>query len=71
MKEKFAMTDAVVIAKRWQPLVLLVAVLLIAGCQDAEPAPKVSVQVTDGKGYRAVLDRLAGKVVLVDFWASW
>jgi hypothetical protein len=29
------------------------------------------VQVVDGAGYRELLRKHAGKVVLVDFWATW
>jgi thiol-disulfide isomerase/thioredoxin len=34
-------------------------------------APAVSLRVTDAEGYREILARHRGKVVLVDFWATW
>ena len=35
------------------------------------PASQVSLSVADGAVYRQVLERHKGKVVLVDFWATW
>jgi thiol-disulfide isomerase/thioredoxin len=33
--------------------------------------PPVSLRVTDARGYGETLAKLRGKVVLVDFWATW
>ncbi|NIP86349.1 MAG: hypothetical protein GTO03_12595 [Planctomycetales bacterium] len=64
-------------ATGWLPGIILVT---LGGCgpETATPPrseprrlPPVEVTVTDGTGYRAVLQRHAGKVVLVDFWATW
>jgi hypothetical protein len=66
----------------WLPLLVLVA---LPGCnQQVSPPPQqvhgndgsrqrpeVKVTVTAGTGYREVLKRQVGQVVLVDFWASW
>ena len=66
----------------WMSLLVLVALL---GCNqqvspppqpgrgndDSRQRPEVKVTVTDGAGYREVLKRHVGQVVLVDFWASW
>jgi thiol-disulfide isomerase/thioredoxin len=43
---------------------------------DAQPdkkadATEVTLQVVDKAGYEAALAKLKGKVVLVDFWATW
>ena len=37
---------------------------------DPDPA-NITVCVVDGDGFRAVLEKHRGKVVLVDFWADW
>jgi len=34
-------------------------------------APAVTLRVADADGYTATIAALAGKVVLVDFWATW
>ena len=48
-------------------LALLAAVVLsLAGC-----AEQITIQVVDQQGYQDVLKRHVGKVVLVDFWATW
>ena len=48
------------------------------GCSHESPTPAarsaavgVDVTVVDRSGYDAVIQRLDGKVVLVDFWATW
>jgi hypothetical protein len=63
---------------------LLVLVVLLGCNQQVSPPPQkvrgddgsrqrseVKVTVTAGAGYREVLKRHVGQVVLVDFWASW
>jgi thiol-disulfide isomerase/thioredoxin len=35
------------------------------------PATEVTIQVVDKAGYETALAKLKGKVVLVDFWATW
>ena len=63
------MTDRVGFAERWQrdcSAMLLGLLVCAVGC--GQP---VSVRVTDGAGYRQVLSQHSGKVVLVDFWATW
>jgi thiol-disulfide isomerase/thioredoxin len=52
-------------------------VIWIAGCAEtqspivATTAPAVSLQLADAAGLQAVIDKHRGKVVLVDFWATW
>lgn len=55
-------------------LILTLAILLggtgVAGATDAgQPAPNVALP--DAQGTVVALDTLRGKVVYVDFWASW
>jgi peroxiredoxin len=56
-------------------LFVLVAATLAAGCTmpqqkgDARPAP--SFDLPDLAGGRVSLDSLKGKVVVLDFWATW
>jgi thiol-disulfide isomerase/thioredoxin len=38
---------------------------------NALAAEDISLAVVDGDGYRAELEKHRGKVVLVDFWATW
>lgn len=47
--------------------VLAATIGLVAG--DVKPAPDVTVQ--DAKGAPVRLAELKGRVVLIDFWASW
>lgn len=42
-----------------------------SSANDSRQRPEVKVTVTAGAGYREVLKRHVGQVVLVDFWASW
>ncbi|MBW3598408.1 MAG: TlpA family protein disulfide reductase [Planctomycetes bacterium] len=43
--------------------------------EDTSAAPaadgEITLEVVDHQGYQQVLDRHKGKVVLVDFWATW
>jgi thiol-disulfide isomerase/thioredoxin len=72
--------------RRWQLFLLCVALSGMPGCtaisdvdqpavsSDSQPqniAPAVTLQVVDEAGYKEVLGRHMGKVVLVDFWATW
>jgi len=41
------------------------------GAEVPSNAKSVTVEVTDAAGYRQVLERHRGHVVLVDFWATW
>lgn len=38
---------------------------------EAPPPTAISLQVTDASGFDKVLAKHRGKVVLVDFWATW
>jgi peroxiredoxin len=54
----------------------IIAILLITGTTIAYAQPKVgekapAVTIPDVKGKKIKLADLKGKVVLVDFWASW
>ena len=47
-------------------------VLLVAGCSDgSSQSDAVTVRVVDETEFAQVLRRYRGKVVLVDFWATW
>jgi thiol-disulfide isomerase/thioredoxin len=39
--------------------------------QAVEATPPVSLSVTDADGLQAAIERHRGKVVLIDFWATW
>ena len=56
--------------KHLRPTVLVLAGLFLAGC-DAAPkqAPSWTLPGVDGKAVRSA--EFAGKVVLLDFWATW
>ena len=51
---------------------MAIALLVLAevGCQQAS-APPVGLVVIDRQGYDQVLAKHRGKVILVDFWATW
>ena len=59
-------------------IVALGGCLSAAGCSDSSPDPpirktteEITVGIIDQTGYARVLRRHRGKVVLVDFWATW
>lgn len=61
---------------RWMALTLLLSVLAAPGCGDGgdgnlvgRPAPDFTLTTVGGHEVR--LSELRGKVVLVDFWATW
>ena len=66
---------------RLHPLALLAVVLLVGACQ-AQPAPPAAsgqtepvavppLELTDLDGHPVSLAALKGKVVIIDFWATW
>ncbi len=59
-------------------IVALGGCLLAAGCSDSSPDPpvgettaEITVGIIDQAEYAEMLRRHRGKVVLVDFWATW
>jgi len=63
--------------RRARRMVLGLALLLVAGpvvsapVKAAEPAGVVTLKELDGAKFDEVLARHRGKIVLVDFWATW
>jgi peroxiredoxin len=60
--------------RAWVAGVLVASVCLSAGCSEPEteagpPAPPFSLERVGGG--RVTLEDLAGKLVLLDFWATW
>jgi thiol-disulfide isomerase/thioredoxin len=55
----------------------LLFTLLLFSCKsqgqtsDLNPEPAVEIQLTNAKGKKKKLSSLKGKMVLIDFWASW
>ncbi len=63
-------------------IILLLSVLVLAGCNDSTTAQQVSAggvvgnmapdfTLTDMQGQQVSLSQLRGKVVLLNFWATW
>lgn len=52
-------------------LVLLALGALAHAAQPGSPAPSITMPRMDDSGKKLSLDSLRGKVVYVDFWASW
>jgi thiol-disulfide isomerase/thioredoxin len=50
-------------------ILLLLGVLLVVSARAADPAPNFTLQSQDGKTIE--LKKLAGKAVVVNFWATW
>ncbi len=50
---------------------LLCVLCVCAGDFQALAAPRTALEPVDEAGYRKLLRSHAGKVVLVDFWATW
>jgi thiol-disulfide isomerase/thioredoxin len=42
-----------------------------AAADNSIPLADVKLEIVDGAGYQAALDKHRGHVVLVDFWATW
>ncbi len=54
---------------------LLLGILSVAGCSDSTPstpvAEKVTLEVIDASSFEEMIERHRGRVVLVDYWATW
>lgn len=63
--------------KKWWIAALLCALLALTGCSHKEEAPAVAgnpapdFRLKDLAGGEVALSSLKGKVVLVNFWATW
>ncbi|MCC7114072.1 MAG: TlpA family protein disulfide reductase [Burkholderiales bacterium] len=55
--------------RRWWPLAAVLVSFAVAAAAPGEPAPALSLP--DAAGRTVTLESLKGKVVYVDFWASW
>ena len=49
----------------------LLLLIVTSACQSAEPAATVTLRTVTPKQYAAILKSAKGKVVLVDFWATY
>jgi thiol-disulfide isomerase/thioredoxin len=63
-----------ILARRFSPAVVLAALVAstaspIGSFAEPRPAPRVNIPLAEGPS--VPLSSYAGKVVLVDFWASW
>ncbi len=52
-------------------LAALAAALALLGCESGSPAPDVSFVPLNDPGKKTSLKEFEGKVVLIDFWATW
>jgi len=69
------MCDRVKQRKTWYLTAILVIVMFLPGLVQAvekqPPTPAPAFDLSDGKNARVTLESLRGKVVYLDFWASW
>ena len=61
----------------WRRLLVSASALLLGSCSGPNappppgPGPQIDVQIADEHAVRQAVEQQRGKVVLVDFWATW